>query len=885
MNSNEPSSSSSSSNTPSLTDIASSSSTLPLSQHRPLKRTADQVGLESSGQPLPDAKRVKQAREGEVPHSGMQHEDEMEDVDSRRVDEQLLMQMDGVVVEGEREQQEVVAKSKSDDKEGGEEDARVMAVKGNNVEVDKALKYAEDMEDELRCGCCTGLLYRPVVVTPCGHYFCGSCCVLWVRNGGTSCPACRQPSTSVSPSRLLEGFIQILLQTYPERQRTQAERDQADEVYQLSMGISIPPPRPANSEGALLPQSRSHDPPPDNLARPCPHCLPNNEFGWRCPRPLADPTTDPTQAWNLDNGTPPGHAWCGYCDELHAVGSPSTSRCSICTTSFCGLSVPSLCVANHMSSAMLPVAVSNLTGIIQSQDVYEAFLGNATEVEVLFDWLRDDGRGPRGMLLDMIEKIRSTPDGFQTLIEQGVFIRNDEDGMRTPPSPMANVNANQNANNNTLPIDPASAIGEDEDDDDDDDDDDDGDDEPIMVDASIVIPVVPQEAVSVPAPLANGSPVPENMAAPPALVIPESDPQLPEDVIEQVRSAPVDAPVPVPPGVAPIPQPAPAAIPARTFSRICRECAHSLFITRLYDWWAGERAEVVASYEEMQANKLIDDAQMKDSDKEGVVEGGSEVATGDAVEPSVVPADEAAGVGQDVDEKFEGLPLWVLDGAKRKDCELGRQCGRQYETSHAKEFNHIIAPPRPVPPPRLHTENTTGDSIPANVAQVPTDAVGTGSAAEPPTDSNILVVDDDDDDGENDHDVRMEDVPDLSIMLAAANAANGTSLHGDVEMSPPNAPEHVAAGPSSFSNASSSAGAPAVSPSVSRRSSKGVGPQHDRTTHYREADQDAAMEDVDRDAIAVERSLETSSRTTSSSGIGASGGVNGFPSQAQEATA
>lgn len=151
--------------------------------------------------------------------------------------------------------------------------------------------------------------------------------------------------------------------------------------------------------------------------------MPNNEFGWRCPQPLADPATNPENAWNLDNGTPPGHAWCGYCDELHAVGSPSTSRCSICTTSFCGLSVPALCAAHHLSSAQLPVAVSNLTGIIQSQEVYEAFYGNTTEViayfqilsratihlyywfasqvEILFDWLREDGRGPRGMLLDV----------------------------------------------------------------------------------------------------------------------------------------------------------------------------------------------------------------------------------------------------------------------------------------------------------------------------------------------------------------------------------------------------------------------------------------------------------------------------------------------------
>jgi E3 ubiquitin-protein ligase CHFR len=32
---------------------------------------------------------------------------------------------------------------------------------------------ADDLADELMCGCCSALLYRPVVVNPCQHYFCG----------------------------------------------------------------------------------------------------------------------------------------------------------------------------------------------------------------------------------------------------------------------------------------------------------------------------------------------------------------------------------------------------------------------------------------------------------------------------------------------------------------------------------------------------------------------------------------------------------------------------------------------------------------------------------------------------------------------------------------
>lgn len=31
----------------------------------------------------------------------------------------------------------------------------------------------EDLAQELQCGCCADLVYRPVVVSPCQHFFCG----------------------------------------------------------------------------------------------------------------------------------------------------------------------------------------------------------------------------------------------------------------------------------------------------------------------------------------------------------------------------------------------------------------------------------------------------------------------------------------------------------------------------------------------------------------------------------------------------------------------------------------------------------------------------------------------------------------------------------------
>lgn len=32
---------------------------------------------------------------------------------------------------------------------------------------------SEDLGQELECGCCSALIYKPVVVNPCEHFFCG----------------------------------------------------------------------------------------------------------------------------------------------------------------------------------------------------------------------------------------------------------------------------------------------------------------------------------------------------------------------------------------------------------------------------------------------------------------------------------------------------------------------------------------------------------------------------------------------------------------------------------------------------------------------------------------------------------------------------------------
>ncbi|KAF8158272.1 hypothetical protein B0H34DRAFT_708115 [Crassisporium funariophilum] len=288
--------------------------------------------------------------------------------------------------------------------------------------------FMDDLAQELQCGCCSELVYKPVIVMPCQHFFCGSCCVLWIRNGGTNCPACRGLSTIAMPFRALQSVIDTLLRAAPHRSRTERERQQADEIYKSGHSLRLPPPREAS-------------PPPEvnrstEYVHPCPHCLAGNPYDWRCPQPISDPNTDVDHAWHVDDGLPPGHAHCGNCENLLALRAPTTTRCDLCLVSFCGIGVQDRCIAASILSQH-PHGMSSHADMIQSADVYECFDGNTVEVEIMLEYLETQRLTPRHMYREIVQYIQKQPRGFATLIELDLF--SDIHGVTpgTEPNPEA----------------------------------------------------------------------------------------------------------------------------------------------------------------------------------------------------------------------------------------------------------------------------------------------------------------------------------------------------------------------------------------------------------------------------------------------------------------
>ncbi|KAL5482947.1 hypothetical protein ACEPAI_9542 [Sanghuangporus weigelae] len=286
----------------------------------------------------------------------------------------------------------------------------------------------DDLSQELQCGCCSGLVYKPVIVVPCDHFFCGSCCTLWVKNGGTNCPACRSISTAVIPSRPLQAMVDVLLRAAPHLQRTERERMQADEIYPVSRPFRIPVPREPSPEPVI--------PPSSEFLQPCPHCVPNNPFHWACPQPIADHAADPGNAWRIDAGAPPGHGFCGNCEVVLALQAPSTSRCDFCQVSFCGINVQGRCVALPIA-VQSPHGMSDVGDLIQSPEIYECFESNTAEVELMLDYMTTQRLSPKQIYRQVAAHIQAQPEGFHPLIEQELFMDMHGVSGGTDPGPTA----------------------------------------------------------------------------------------------------------------------------------------------------------------------------------------------------------------------------------------------------------------------------------------------------------------------------------------------------------------------------------------------------------------------------------------------------------------
>lgn len=113
---------------------------------------------------------------------------------------------------------------------GGEADKVDEATvgKGEDSMGDEVLsgELAEEVEKALECSTCMGLMFDPVTL-PCGHSFCESCLVAWMRTGQRLCPLCRFPVPPAQQPRTSYALAQLCRRLFP-KEYGRREQEVAD---------------------------------------------------------------------------------------------------------------------------------------------------------------------------------------------------------------------------------------------------------------------------------------------------------------------------------------------------------------------------------------------------------------------------------------------------------------------------------------------------------------------------------------------------------------------------------------------------------------------------------------------------------------------------------
>ena len=94
----------------------------------------------------------------------------------------------------------------------------------------KLKKQATDdpsLEENLMCGICQDILYKPVSLLDCLHTFCCACVHDWLERS-KECPECRQKVKSVNKNHIVANLIDNYLTKFPKKRRDQKEMDEMD---------------------------------------------------------------------------------------------------------------------------------------------------------------------------------------------------------------------------------------------------------------------------------------------------------------------------------------------------------------------------------------------------------------------------------------------------------------------------------------------------------------------------------------------------------------------------------------------------------------------------------------------------------------------------------
>ena len=106
-----------------------------------------------------------------------------------------------------------------------EEDQKLLLEEKKQTE--KALKFQEDLGEEMRCCICIDYIYKCVTLIPCLHNFCASCFSDWMVKS-QMCPQCREEVTDLKKNATVNNIIEKFMENNPSKKRPKEEYEEMD---------------------------------------------------------------------------------------------------------------------------------------------------------------------------------------------------------------------------------------------------------------------------------------------------------------------------------------------------------------------------------------------------------------------------------------------------------------------------------------------------------------------------------------------------------------------------------------------------------------------------------------------------------------------------------
>ncbi|RYE45559.1 MAG: hypothetical protein EOP48_22080, partial [Sphingobacteriales bacterium] len=108
-----------------------------------------------------------------------------------------------------------------------------------NEETTKVTKSQhENLQEELTCAICKGVIYNCVTLAPCQHNFCSACLSEHLQHS-MRCPLCRENIILAKKNQLLRNLIDHIVNNSPQLQRTSEEYAIMDQKDLISQGYNI----------------------------------------------------------------------------------------------------------------------------------------------------------------------------------------------------------------------------------------------------------------------------------------------------------------------------------------------------------------------------------------------------------------------------------------------------------------------------------------------------------------------------------------------------------------------------------------------------------------------------------------------------------------------